>query len=168
VDLGTKWVSPALGYSFQYGAPFAVTSDDDRTAILTSPAFDAAGDGNHETVELSVSGSPASTASLAALVDARRDQLAGFVLGLTADSTSPTQLVAPSLGFIPGAGTAFKGTIDTPSGPTRTADVAIIAVRSGSVDIVMSLLISGAGLDDRDIRAARSTASMIVDTMRWP
>jgi hypothetical protein len=162
VTLGRLWVSKDLAYSFQYPTDWLrVVSEDGRSVHLTIPT-------DRWESEIWISGAPANQSSTKQLVQDRRDALAERVVGLEVDDSSPDRIVAPSLGFVAGDGTAYQGTLDTASGPTKPASVAILSAGNGKVNVVMSVLLAADGLDHDLVEGLRiATGRLIVDTMRW-
>ena len=63
---------------------------------------------------------------------------------------------------------AFTGTLDSPTGPTSPADVAILAAGDGRTNVVLSILITGENLDHDRIQSLRNaTGVLIVNTLRY-
>ena len=90
------------------------------------------------------------------------------MLGLTEDGNSADRVMAPGLGFIHGSGSSYTGTLDSPSGPSSPANVAILAAGDGKTNVVLSILITGQSLDHKSINLVRNAAGVvIVDTMRY-
>jgi len=166
VTLGRLWTSRDLAYSFEYPTEWLrVTSEDGASVHLKIPADRLASEVDSE---IWISGARASDSSTKQLVQQRRNALAQRVVGLDVDDDSPDRIVAPSLGFVRGVGQAYDGTLDSASGPTKPANVAIVAAGNGKVNVVMSVLFAGDGLDHDLIEGLRiATARLIVDTMRW-
>ena len=162
VALGRVWTSPELGFSFEYRTDvLRVTSEDSRGVH-----FEITRDGNVQS-DVWISGARAAEGSVDELVRQRRDALAQRVVGLVADDDSPDRIVAPSLGSVRGAGAAYKGTLDSASGPTRPASVAIMAAGNGTVNVVLSVLIAAPSLDHKALSNLRHAAELPVASMRW-
>jgi hypothetical protein len=162
VTLGRVWVSPDLDYSFQYPTDWLRVASEDGTSVHLDIPTD------RWESEIWVSGAPANESSTKQLLEERRDALAERVVGLKLDDDSPDRIVAPSLGFVSGVGSAYRGTLDSASGPTKPASVAILAAGNGKVNVVMSVLLAADGLDHDLVEGLRIAAGrLIVDTMRW-
>ena len=117
VTLGRLWASRDLAYSFEYPTDWLrVTSEDGESVHLQIPT-------DRVQSEIWISGARASDSSTRQLVQQRRDALAQRVVGMKADDDSPDRIVAPSLGFVRGVGSAYEGTLDSASGPTKPANV---------------------------------------------
>ena len=162
VTLGRLWVSRDLDYSFQYPTDWlSVDAEDGKSVHLTIPT-------DRWESEIWISGAPANESSTKQLVEERRDALAERVVGLELDDDSPDRIVSPSLGFVRGVGNAYRGTLDSASGPTKPASVAILAAGNGKVNVVMSVLLAADGLEHDLVEGLRIAAGrLIVDTMRW-
>jgi hypothetical protein len=162
VTLGRLWTSRDLAFSFEYPTDsLRVTSEDGASVHLKIPT-------DRVESEIWISGTRASDSSTKQLVQQRRNALAQRVVGLDVDDDSPDRIVAPSLGFVRGVGSAYDGTLDSASGPSKPANVAIIAAGNGKVNVVMSVLFAGDGLDHDLIEVLRiATARLIIDTLRW-
>lgn len=162
VALGRVWTSPELGFSFEYSTnALRVTSEDSRGVH-----FEITRDGSFQS-DVWISGARATERSADELVRQRRDALAQRVVGLELDDGSPDRIVAPSLGSVSGAGAAYKGTLDSASGPTRPAAVAIMAAGNGTVNVVLSVLVAAPDLDHKAISSLRRAAELPVASMRW-
>ncbi len=163
VSLGRRWVSRDLAYSFEYPTDWLrVVSEDGQSVHLQIQT-------DRVESEIWISGAPANESSTKQLVQQRRDTLAQRVVGLEQDDDSPDRIVAPSLGFVHGVGGAYRGTLDSATGPTKPADVSIVAAGNGKVNVVMSVLLAGDGLDHDLVQGLRIVGGrLIVDTMRWP
>jgi hypothetical protein len=162
VGLGTLWESRELGYSFEYPKFLHVSSEDGRSVqleISTTSGFD---------IQIWVSGARAGSSSIDALVTARRDALAQRVLGLSEDNDSGDRVMAPGLGFVRGTGGAYSGTLDSPTGPSSPASVAILAAGDGKVNVVLSILITGEDLDHKKIQSLRNATGVLINnTVRY-
>jgi hypothetical protein len=149
VGLGTLWESRELGYSFEYPKFLRVAAEDGRSVqlgISTTSGFD---------IQIWVSGARAGSSSIDALVTARRNALAERVM-------------APGLGFLRGAGGAYSGTLDSPTGPSSPASVAILAAGDGRVNVVLSILITGQDLDHKAIQNLRNATGVLINnTVRY-
>ena len=76
--------------------------------------------------------------------------------------------MAPGLGFVCGAGGAYRGTLDSPTGPSSPASVAILAAGDGKVNVVLSILITGADLDHKTIQTLRNATGVLINnTVRY-
>ncbi len=162
VTLGRLWVSRDFAYSFQYPTGWLrVVSEDGKSVHLQIPT-------DRWESEIWISGAPANQSSTKQLVQDRRNALAERVVGLKVDDNSPDRIVAPSLGSVLGVGNSYRGTLDSASGPTKPASVAIVAAGNGKVNVVMSVLLAADGLDHDLVEGLRIAAGrLIVDTMRW-
>jgi hypothetical protein len=162
LSLGKLWMSRELRYSFEYpGDLLTVASEDGRSVQLGVR-------GTRLEIQIWIAGARAGESSVAELVTQRRNALAQRVLGLSEDNDSADRVMAPGLGFIRGSGGAYTGTLDSPSGPSSPANVAILAAGDGKINVVMSILITGQDLDHKTVDLVRNAAGvLIVDTLRY-
>jgi hypothetical protein len=162
LSLGKVWVSRDLGFSFEYPSFLTLSSSDGRSAqlgITTTSGLD---------IRIWVTGARAADSSVDELVTDRRNALAQRVLGLSEDDGSADRVMAPGLGFVRGEGGAFTGTLDSPTGPSGPANLAILAAGDGKTNVVMSILITGQDLDHDRIQSVRNaTGVLIVSTLRY-
>ncbi len=152
----TKYHDDTLGFGLEYDpAVWSVSTQDDGFLILS------AGNG---AVALIFEGGPVSSFDPQTLFDARRKLLEGKLLGYTADTDQARALLGtPILGYRPGIGGLFGGTVDSSQGPTTDLSVASVAATDGTITMVATLL---APVDIRD--AALSVADSVVNSFSWP
>ena len=162
VSLGKVWVSRDLGFSFEYPGFLTVSKSDGKSAqlgITTTSGLD---------IQIWVTGARAADSSVDELISDRRNALAQRVLGLSEDNGSADRVMAPGLGFVRGEGGAFTGTLDSPSGPSGPANLAILGAGDGKTNVVMSILITGENLDHERVQSVRNAAGvLIVSTLRY-
>jgi len=162
LSLGKVWVSRDLGYSFEYPRFLTVSSSDGRSVqlgIKTASGYE---------IQIWVTGARVTDSSTDELVTARSDALIQRVLGLSDNDGSPDRIMAPGLGFQRGDGGAFTGTLDSPTGPSTPADVAILAAGDGRTNVVLSILITGENLDHDRIQELRNATGVFIgNTLRF-
>src|SRR4029079_4755441 len=133
-----------------------LSSSDGRSAqlgITTTSGLD---------IRIWVTGARAADSSVDALVPDRRNALAQRVLGLSEDDGSADRVMAPGLGFVRGEGGAFTGTLDSPTGPSGPANLAILAAGDGKTNVVMSILITGQNLDHDRVQSVRNATGVLI------
>ena len=152
----TKYHDDALGFGLEYDPNIWSVSTQDSGFLVLS-----AGNG---AVALIFEGGTADKFDAKALFEARKKLLDGKFLGYTADTDPARALLGtPILGYRPGIGGLFGGTLDTSQGPSTDFSVASVAATDGSITIVATLL---APVDVRD--AALSVADSVIDSFTWP
>ena len=157
------WTSASRGVSLQYpGAVFTVQQQDETTLRLRVRAPRPSG------VDASVwvSLHPASDGSPEALLRRRQADLAPSILGLTEDQDAQTTIPPPRLGVVSGVGGSFRGTADTPQGPTHPVVAILAAGSDGHTTAVVVYVISGTN-DSSEIQALRGYLSPILTTFTW-
>ena len=160
-QIGARWTSPALKYSFEYPV-LSVQVDKNRETPadvhLTMPDEDYGPD-------IWITGYAVSTKSADAAFRQRLADLKQQIPDLApVDDGSYDRIPAPSLGFVDGVGGAFSGN----SRLQQPARVAIVAVSVGRVTVVLSFTLTGAGLNARTDQGVLSRGStLIADTFRF-
>jgi hypothetical protein len=160
--LGELWVSRDIGYSFEYPKFLTVSAEDGRSVQLgvrTTSGLE---------IQIWVSGARAGASSIDELLTARRNALAQRVLGLSEDNDTPDRVIAPGLGFVRGTGGSYTGTLDSPTGPSSPANVAILAAGDGKINVVLSILLVGENLDHKTIQSLRNATGVLINnTVRY-
>jgi len=100
------------------------------------------------------------------LLEERKDDLGAFVLGITEDDDPLTIVPAPRLGDIDGVGGSYRGTADTPQGPSAPAILTLGAATNGRTTAVLSYVVTGTD-DAREIAALRTYLSPILTSFTW-
>jgi hypothetical protein len=157
------WTSRSRGVSLQYpGAVFTVQQQDETTLRLRVRVP------RPSSVDASVwvSLHPASDGSPEALLRQRQADLAASILGLTEDQDSHTTIPPPRLGDVSGVGGSFRGTADTPQGPTDPVVAILAAASDGRTTAVVAYVITGTN-DSSEIQVLRSYLSPILTTFTW-
>ena len=162
LGLGTLWQSRDLGFSFEYPKFLSVSAEDGKSVQLgvrTTSGYE---------VHIWVTGARVGASSIDELVTARRNALAQRVLGLSEDNESPDRVIAPGLGFVRGTGGSYNGTLDSPTGPSSPANVAILAAGDGKINVVLSILLVGEKLDHKSIQSLRNATGVLINnTVRY-
>jgi hypothetical protein len=157
------WTSASRGVSMQYpGAVFTVQKQDETTLRLRVRAPRPSG------VDASVwvSLHPTSDGSPDELLQQRQADLAASILGLTEDQDPHTIIPPPRLGDVSGVGGSFRGTADTPQGPTDPVVAILAAASDGHTTAVVAYVITGTN-DSSEIQVLRSYLSPILTTFTW-
>ena len=157
------WTSRALGVSLRYPTRiFAVDEKTDTTLRLHVRDTQAGG----VDATLWVSARPAADPLPQELVQERRDDLSASLLGLTEDNDPNTTIADLQIGGVRAAGGSFRGTADSPQGPSDPAFAVIVAASSNRAAVVVSYVITGT--DDATVIARlRSYLSPILTNFAW-
>jgi hypothetical protein len=161
--LGKLWVSRDLGYSFEYPNDVLGVSSQDGKSVQLEASSTSGLD-----IQIWITGARAGGSSVEKLGTERRNALAQRVLGLSEDNNSADRVMAPGLGFVRGAGSGYTGTLDSPTGPSSPANLAILAAGNGKINVVLSILITGKNLDPKTVQDLREQVGVvIVNTLRY-
>ena len=153
--VGTVWTSTELGYSFRYDPDlWTIEQQDSRGVLMT------AGNGN---VALVITGSLAQDASVDDALNGEVNRLSQNILGFT-QQDDPSLLLPgnPHIGYVPGSGDQYVGTLNSPQGPTVAVDSAIVAASNQR----LTLLVSITTVDRLRVPAYQATDS-ILNTVDW-
>ena len=157
------WTSTSRGVSLQYpSAVFTVQQQDQTTLRLRVRTPRPSG----VDATLWVSLHPAGDGSPDALLRQRQADLATSILGLTEDQDPHTVIPPPRLGDVAGVGGSFRGTVDTPQGPTDPVVAILAAASDGRTAAVVTYAITGTS-DSSEIQALRSDLSPVLTTFTW-
>ena len=156
--VGTTWESEDLDFSFDYDPDWwEVQEEGNRSALLVIPTSE--GD-----VAFLIEGASAADESPEAMLAAMVEQLEDRVLGLEAEDDTDRQLLGePIVGYRDGVGGLYRGTLDTPQGPSVDVAIAVLAASDGEATIVVTVV------SPEDIReGAFQLADSLLNTLRWP
>lgn len=156
--LGTTWVSEDLGFAFDYDPEWWELEDEgDRSAALVIAT--TAGD-----VVFLIEGASAADNAPEAMLAEQVDDLEDRILGLTAEEDADRQLLGePIVGYRDGVGGLYRGTLDTPQGPSTDVSVAVLAATDGEVSLVVTVV-----TPDEIREPAFQLADSLLNTLRWP
>jgi hypothetical protein len=154
---GVLWRSPALGFSLEYsGDAWRVGGENGTTLQLNS---------THGDLTLIVSGTKGTPADLPAILASRVSDLSGRTLGLAPDHDPRHAVLGPAVGYRPGVGATYAGTIDLPQGPQSPITAALIAASDGRVAITVTAATTEIQGGLRT--GLLSTADSVVNTVAW-
>ncbi len=152
----TKYHDDALGFGLEFDPTIWTISQQDAGFLILT-----AGNG---AVALIIEGGPADQFDPQAIFDARESLLKDRLLAYTTDDDQARALLGtPILGYRPGVGGLFGGTLDTSQGPSTDFSVASVAATDGQITMVATML---APVEIRDI--ALSVADSVVNSFTWP
>jgi ribosomal protein L32 len=100
------------------------------------------------------------------LVQDRRSALSSTLLGLTPDDDPATAVLQLRVGRFDATGGSYRGTVDTPLGPTRPAYVIIGSAGNGRTAVVFSYVITGTD-DISTISQLRQYLSPVLTSVTW-
>ncbi len=154
-EFGTVWTSSELGFRFQYDSGIWTIRDQDARSVVLTAAR-----GN---VAVIIAGSPAQDTTPDQAASNELDRLNSQILGFT-DETDPKQLLPgqPVVGYQPGIGGLFAGTLDNPQGPSTAVHSAVLA----ATDSRLTILVSVTTIDQLEKPAFQAVDSML-NTLDW-
>lgn len=137
----TGWQSTGTGYSLRYQTrSWSIASQSADDLVLQ------AADGISQ---IALHGVPASQATPAQLIAARRSALGSVLLGLSPDTNSADQILGTNVGLVPGPGDVYRATTNLPQAPAGPVSVALLAARSGPVAIVATIITPANNIGDQ-------------------
>ena len=153
---GALWTSEAHGFAFEYDGQIWAVRDEG-----TSGVFLIAARGN---VGLTIVGYPAGEVSSRDALQREVDRLKDVIIGFTEEPDAAKQLPGlPIIGYEPGVGGVYAGTINTPQGPGPNVSIALLAASDGQVTILVNVTTV-----DSLREPAFHAVDSILNTVRWP
>jgi hypothetical protein len=157
------WSDHTFDFRFQYSPKLLRVEDHGdgsvRLRVRAARPDDVEG-------EVWVSAFRAEETSTPRLVRERRDDLSVSILGLTEDEDPATLVLNPLVGNKQSLGGSYRGTVDTPQGPTVPAVALILAATDGEISVVISYTISGTSNSD-EVRTLRAYLDAILTSFTW-
>jgi hypothetical protein len=158
-----RWTSHAHGVSLEYPVRvFALEEQSQDTLRLRVKAARPSGVEVSALVQLQ----SASEGGPQVALDDQQEALSTSILGLTADQNPQTIIPQPRIGNILGVGGSYRGTVDTPQGPSDPAIVLLAAAGNGRTTAVVSYVITGTN-DSNEISLLRRYLSPILTSFTW-
>ena len=153
---GTSWASSALGFTLEYDEGIWSLENEGSNGLYLIAA-----NGN---VAVTVVGYPAGEVSPRDAFQREVNRLGDTVLGLTEEPDEARKLPGtPVIGYEPGVGTAFTGTLNSPQGPGSNVSVAVLAATDSQITIVVNVITI-----DSLREPAFAAADSILNTVHWP
>ena len=154
-EFGTTWTSSELGFSIQYDEGIWTVRDQDARSVVLTAAR-----GN---VAVVIAGEPAGDATPEQAANAELDRLGQQILGLTEETDPSLQLPGqPIVGYQPGIGNLFAGTLDNPQGPSTAVHSAILAATDDHITLLVSVTTV-----DQLIKPAFQAVDSMLNTINW-
>jgi hypothetical protein len=155
----TPWQSSAFGFWLRYnGAHWSVPSGGSAPDHVV---LEDSGSGSLVIVH----GASSSSASPAEEIGAEVNSLRSNLLGFTSDTNPDDQVLGTNVGFVPGPGGVYTGTIATSQGPQAPVAVAVVAAAQRGVTISVEVLALGG---DPNVKAfVYDQADDIINSIKW-
>lgn len=156
------WRSRDLGFSFEADAGDSPSQEDGRSVTYQ---WNSVSGKLH--AELHIEADPATETTPKGLLHRRRTTMADTILGLTEDTDPETMLDGPSIGFVPGVGGSYRGTLVSGSlDPDAPVVVAIFAASDRRITVVFSYAVTGYS-NAADVLHVRRWADGILSSFEW-
>jgi hypothetical protein len=153
-----RWRSPQLGFTLEY--PGSVLTVAHQSAATVELAF------TNGSGALLVQGAPATQASPAVALASEVSSLKGRLSGLARDTQRQDALLGTNVGYRPGPGGAYTGTVAGPQGASQISAVAIQSADNGKVTITATAFVLDAG--DQETRSADyQVADAVFNSVQW-
>jgi hypothetical protein len=159
---GTLYSDSSLGYGFEYD-PDAFTLSDhaDGSAVLDGVVFDT-----QVWVDARTADTPPAKMIENELADVDR-----FLIARVADTDTYDALLGPSIGFVPGTGGVWSGTLTGRDGsPLAPGGVTIVSATDGRITVAVVVVVGTPDArqgPDTQQHEVRSAADMILKTFQW-
>jgi hypothetical protein len=159
---GTPYTDSSLGYSFEYNSDaFSLGDTSAGSAVLNGQAFDA---------QVWVDAKTADT-SPSAMIQSELADIDNFLIARVADPDTYDALLGPSIGFVPGDGGVWSGTLVGRDGnPVAPGGVTIVSATDGRITVAVVVIVGtpdarqGNDTQQHDVRTA---ADDILKTFQW-
>lgn len=160
---GALYRSAELGYQFEFSPNiWHVQHQDGRSVTLVNRLG-----------ELTVAGLPRSDASPAQMLSAKVDELRSRVPDLSEDTSPADEIFGANVGFHPGPGALYVGTLDAPQGKQGPVSVALMAATDGRISVLVTLATSASNTEKNvcsvpDRACLYQVTDLTLETLRWP
>jgi len=159
---GTLYTDSSLGYGFEYNPDtFTLASQSDGSAVLNGVVFDT---------QVWVDAKPADT-SPSKMIETELGDVDRFLIARVADTDTYDALLGPSIGYIPGQGGVWSGTLTSKDGaPVAPAGVAIVSASDGRITVAIVVIVGTPDArqgGDTQEHAVRSAVDDILKTFKW-
>ena len=159
---GTLYTDASLGYGFEYDPDvFALGDTGDGFAVLDGQFFDA---------QIWVDAKTADT-SPSELIQSELGDIDNFLIARISDPDTYDALLGPSIGYVPGDGSVWSGTLVGRDGnPIAPGGVAIVSSSDGRITVAVVVIVGnpdarqGTDTQEHDVRTA---ADDILKTFKW-
>ena len=159
---GTLYTDSTLGYGFEYDPQtFDLSDSSAGSAVLNGQFFDA---------QVWVDAKTADT-SPAKMIDSELAEIDRFLIARVPDTDTYDALLGPSVGFVPGEGGVWSGTLTSRDGtPIAPGGVTIVSATDGRITVAVVVIVGTPDArqgDETQQHAVRSAADDILKTFQW-
>jgi hypothetical protein len=159
---GTLYTDASLGYSFEYDPDvFTLAQNADGSAVFSGNFFDA---------QVWVDAKPAET-SVAKMINSELDEVDRFFIARVPDTDTYDALLGPSVGYVPGDGGVWSGTLVSRDGtPLAPGGVTIAAASDGRITVAVVIIVGSPDIrqaGDTQQHAVRQAADDLLKSFNW-
>ena len=162
VVANTLYTDSSLGYSFEYDPEvFALADHSDGSAVLSGQFFDT---------QIWIDAATSNT-SPSKMIENELGFVDRFLIARVPDTDTYDALLGPSIGYVPGQGGVFSGTLTSRDGtPIAPGGVAIVSSSDGRITVAVVVIVGTPDArqgGDTQEHAVRSAADDILKTFNW-
>lgn len=160
---GTLYKDDSLGYSFEYDPKyFSMGKTGPGTAVLEGDGIDAV---------VWIDAKSADTAP-AKLLETELADVDKFMIAREADSDTYDAVLGPSIGYVPGQGAVWAGTLVSKDGtPIEPGGVTALAATDGRITVAVVVIVGSPdhliSSDDTRQHGIRSLVDDVLKTFNW-
>lgn len=159
---GTLYSDTSLGYAFEYDPTvFELADQGDGFAVLNGKFFDA---------QVWVDAKTADTAPKK-MIETELGDIDRFLIARVPDADTYDAVLGPSIGFVPGDGSVWSGTLTGRDGtPLAPGGVTIVSASDGRITVAVVVIVGTPDAregDETQQHAVRSAADDILKTFQW-
>jgi hypothetical protein len=165
IRAGTPWISPDLGYQFEYSDWWELDTSTTDAGETDLDYQGSSGDGL-----LIVTAVPAGQAAPDAFADQWLAKLKQWAPDLRVDGAEKNMILGPEIGFVDGIGRTYAGSWSSPQSATAPVGVGLVAASDGRLTAAVVVIVWN---PDRTVGEKwlqyniRSHAELSLKTFRW-
>ena len=159
---GTLYTDSSLGYGFEYDLDnFTLASQADGTAVLNGVFFDT---------QIWIDAKTADT-SPSKMIESELTDVDKFLIARVADTDTYDAVLGPSIGYVPGQGGVWSGTLTGRDGsPIAPGGVTIVSATDGRITVAIVVIVGTPDArqgEETQQHAVRSAADEMLKTFEW-
>jgi hypothetical protein len=165
IRAGTPWISPDLGYQFEYSDWWALDTSNTDSAEADLEYQGSSGDGL-----LIATAVPAAQATPDAFADQWLATLKQWAPDLRADGSEKNKILGPEIGFVDGVGRTYAGSWSSPQSATTPVGVGLVTASDGRLTAAVIVVVWN---PNKSVASKwlqyniRSRAELSLKTFRW-
>ncbi len=159
---GTTYTDSSLGYGFEYNPDtFTLDNHSDGSAVLSGVFFDT---------QVWIDAKTADT-SPSKMIESELADVDRFLIARVADTDTYDAVLGPSIGYVPGDGGVWSGTLVSRDGtPLAPGGVTIVSATDGRITVAVVVIVGTPDVrvaGETQQHAVRSAADDILKTFSW-